>query len=120
MRQRQQKLLLGERSCNFRSQRRSIRRGEAVTSIRLENAFWEILSDFAKFHQMSRNELIWRLRDEVNEIDGTAKNVASLLRVACLHHLLATATNGAALQIERSLSADSVLGVAANALNQRG
>ena len=87
---RRQRLLSGDQLGGFRTRRRSIRRQGTVTSIRLENAYWDILSDFARAHQMSRNELIWKLRDEMTEIDATARNVASLLRVACLHYLLQT------------------------------
>jgi predicted DNA-binding ribbon-helix-helix protein len=80
-----------------------------VTSIRLENAYWDILSDFARAHQMSRNELIWKLCDEMMEIDATTRNVASLLRVACLHYLLQTAPDMTDLKITHVLPLDGSL-----------
>jgi predicted DNA-binding ribbon-helix-helix protein len=103
---RRQRFLSGEQLGGFQTRRRSIRREGAVTSIRLENAYWDILSDFARAHQMSRNELIWKLCDEMTEIDATARNVASLLRVACLHYLLGTAHDAADLKITHALPLD--------------
>jgi predicted DNA-binding ribbon-helix-helix protein len=80
-----------------------------VTSIRLENAYWDILSDFARAHQMSRNELIWKLCDEMTEIDARTRNIASLLRVACLHYLLLTTRGMAGLDVTHALPLDGAL-----------
>ena len=48
--------------------------------IRLENAYWSVLNDFAEEQNQTIGELVEKVRDE----DHQAKNLTSLLRVNCL------------------------------------
>ena len=63
---------------------RSVRLQGCVTSVRLENEFWEILDALAA-------SFISQLYSEVVEEKGEVSNLASLLRVACAVHLQQTA-----------------------------
>ena len=56
-----------------------------VTSVRLENHFWDILYAIAVREGMPINELLNKLNDEVAELNGEPpSNFSSLLRVGCL------------------------------------
>lgn len=44
---------------------RSLRLHGAVTSIRLENQFWQVLEEIAARDQMTTNQLITKLYDEI-------------------------------------------------------
>jgi predicted DNA-binding ribbon-helix-helix protein len=66
---------------------RSVRIGGVVTSIRLEQRFWQILEDIAKESQMTLPLFLTTLHDEVIERNGSISNFASLLRVVCTVHL---------------------------------
>jgi predicted DNA-binding ribbon-helix-helix protein len=81
--------------CLFRSQNpasyaaetRAVRVLGHSTSIRLEAAFWEILEEIARKEQMSVARFIGVLNDEVLAQQGEVANLASFLRVTCLHYL---------------------------------
>ena len=62
---------------------RSIRLDGHSTSIRLENAYWEILDEIAAAQDMTTPRFLSRLYDEVLELHGEVRNFASLLRVSC-------------------------------------
>ncbi len=62
----------------------SLRLGGNVTSIRLENAYWETLGSLAATRSISVNKLIAELCQGMVEARGCKANVASLLRVTCL------------------------------------
>lgn len=64
----------------------SIRLHGAVTSIRLENQFWQVLEDIAVHDGVSLNGLITRLYDELLAARGRIDNFASFLRVSCLRY----------------------------------
>lgn len=66
---------------------RSLRLQGSVTSVRLENEFWEILDDLALRQQLSTGQFISELYGEVMQTKGTVPNLASMLRVACAVHL---------------------------------
>lgn len=66
---------------------RSVRLQGCVTSVRLENEFWEILDDLARDQQLSTGQFISELYGEVLASKGVIHNLASLLRVACAVHL---------------------------------
>ncbi|SDL49463.1 Predicted DNA-binding protein, contains Ribbon-helix-helix (RHH) domain [Modicisalibacter muralis] len=66
---------------------RSVRLQGSVTSVRLENEFWEILDDLAAGQNLSTGQFISRLYGEVIADKGDVPNLASLLRVACAVHL---------------------------------
>lgn len=66
---------------------RSLRLHGAVTSIRLENQFWQVLEEIAARDQMTTNQLITKLYDEIVAYRGAIDNFASFLRVCCLRYL---------------------------------
>ena len=65
---------------------RSIRLQGSVTSVRLENEFWDILNEIAAGQNLTTVQFISELHQEVIEIRGEVPNLASLLRVACAVH----------------------------------
>lgn len=73
----------------YESRQRSIRIHGVITSIRLENAMWEVLSDIAVERNCTTNALISRLYDELTESRTEVSNFASFLRVTCVCHLVA-------------------------------
>ncbi len=81
--------------CLFRSQdpasyaaeTRAVRLHGHATSIRLEAAFWDILEEIARKEEMSVARFIGVLHDEVLAQQNEIANLASFLRVTCLHYL---------------------------------
>lgn len=71
----------------YESRARSIRLHGAVTSIRLENLYWDVLHEIATRDGMSANQLITKLYDELVEYRGAIDNFTSFLRVCCLRYL---------------------------------
>lgn len=71
------------RSRYARETRRMRLNGQS-TSIRLENAFWEIIDEIAASEGVSTPAFISRLHAEVLEVQGEPENFTSLLRCACL------------------------------------
>ncbi|MES1924984.1 ribbon-helix-helix domain-containing protein [Salinisphaera sp. T31B1] len=71
----------------YRSTTRSIRLQGCVTSVRLENEFWQILDRLAAEQGYSIAEFIGELYSEVLIDRGRVANLASMLRVACAIHL---------------------------------
>lgn len=66
---------------------RSMRIQGVVTTLRLENQFWDILQEIAEADGMTTNQLIAKLYKEVIELRGQVKNFASFLRVGCTRYL---------------------------------
>ncbi|MBC6439515.1 MAG: ribbon-helix-helix domain-containing protein [Rhodospirillales bacterium] len=66
---------------------RRLRLNGQSTSIRLENAFWDILDDIAANEGVSTPHFLSKLHDEVLELRGEPSNFTSLLRCACLKFL---------------------------------
>ncbi len=67
---------------------RSIRLHGHVTSLSLENRFWDILELMATKEDVSVATFITTLHDEVVQRYGEARNFTSLLRVACTTFLM--------------------------------
>lgn len=65
----------------------SVRLQGYVTSVRLENEFWEILETLAAAENMTASRFISKLYDEVVAEQGTVANLTSMLRVACAIYL---------------------------------
>lgn len=65
---------------------RSMRISGVITTIRLENLFWQTLSELAADNDMTTSQLITKLHEEVSEYLGEATNFASFLRVTCLSY----------------------------------
>ncbi|KAA0596396.1 putative DNA-binding ribbon-helix-helix protein [Azospirillum lipoferum] len=71
----------------YEARSRSVRIHGMVTSIRLENLFWNVLADIAAEQGTTTNRLILSLYDEVLEAHGAVQNLASFLRVSCVRYL---------------------------------
>ncbi len=67
---------------------RSVRISGAVTSIRLERRFWNILDELAESEQTSTGRFISTLQTEAYSLHGDISNFASLLRVVCTTYLV--------------------------------
>lgn len=70
----------------YEARSRSIRLHGVVTSIRLENLFWETLEEIATRDGMTTSQLIAKLYDELIAYRGRIDNFASFLRVCCLRY----------------------------------
>lgn len=71
----------------YASTTRRLRLNGQSTSIRLENAFWQVIDKMAKNDDMSTPVFISTLHSEVLELSGEPVNFTSLLRSACLKFL---------------------------------
>jgi len=71
----------------YESTTRSIRLRGFVTSIRLENEYWEILEYMAQEEGATVPQFISDFYDEVLEKRGEVKNLTSMLRVACVIYI---------------------------------
>lgn len=74
----------GQDPHRYASCTRRLRLNGQSTSIRLENAFWNILDEIAARDGMSTPTFISTLHSEVLELRGEPENFTSLLRSACL------------------------------------
>ncbi|MES2042042.1 MAG: ribbon-helix-helix domain-containing protein [Pseudomonadota bacterium] len=70
----------------YESRSRSLRLHGVVTSIRLENIFWNVLEEIAVGDGMNTNQLITKLYDELIAYRGHIDNFSSFLRVCCLRY----------------------------------
>jgi predicted DNA-binding ribbon-helix-helix protein len=71
----------------YESRSRSLRICGVVTTLRLENQFWDILAEIARNDGMTTNQLITKLYEEVMGFSGEVINFASFLRVSCTRYL---------------------------------
>ena len=71
---------------SYDSRTRSIRLHGVVTSIRLENLFWQVLEEIAQRDGMAVVQLIERLYDELVAARGEVGNFGSFLRVCALRY----------------------------------
>jgi predicted DNA-binding ribbon-helix-helix protein len=71
----------------YEARSRSVRIHGVVTSLRLENLFWDTLAQIAARDGMTTNQLIAKLYDELIEHRGEVPNLASFLRVSCMRYL---------------------------------
>ena len=71
----------------YESVTRSIRLQGFVTSVRLENEFWDILETLAADDGYSVSGFIGKLYDEVMSAQGSVGNLTSMLRVSCALYL---------------------------------
>lgn len=68
----------------YASHTRRLRLNGQSTSIRLENAFWQVIDKIAESDGMTTPIFISKLHSEVLELRGEPVNFTSLLRCACL------------------------------------
>lgn len=78
------KMFAGQDPHRYASETRRLRLNGQSTSIRMENAFWDILDRMADEEHMTMPAFISKLHSEVLNLHGEAKNFTSLLRSACL------------------------------------
>ncbi|MHB8145727.1 MAG: ribbon-helix-helix domain-containing protein [Vulcanimicrobiaceae bacterium] len=84
---------------------RSLRIHGVLTSIRIENLFWDVVTEIAARERVTTNQFIVKLHDEIIEERGEASNFASFLRVCCLRYLW--------MQPERSIDIEPMAGTSA-------
>ena len=78
----------------YESRTRSLRIHGVLTSIRMENSFWDMLTDVAAQEGLTTNQLIVTLHDELVERRNETTNFASFLRVCCLRYITLVARTG--------------------------
>ena len=78
----------------YDSRAHSVRLKGVVTSIRLENLYWAILAEIAQAHALTTSQLVSRLYEEMLDVRTAVPNLASLLRVTCLHYLSLRVADG--------------------------
>jgi predicted DNA-binding ribbon-helix-helix protein len=83
---------------SYEATTRSIRLHGVVTSVRLENLFWDTLEEIGARDQMSVPQLLSKLYDELLEHRGDIPNFTSFLRVCGLRYM--------ALQVEKRIPND--------------
>jgi predicted DNA-binding ribbon-helix-helix protein len=81
------RIFAGQDPGRYEGETRSLRLHGHSTSIRLERAFWDVLDEIAAIQGRSTAQFIAELHDEVLDLHGEIRNLASLLRCACLVHL---------------------------------
>jgi len=67
---------------------RSVRLNGFATCLRLEEVYWEVLSDISRINSCSINTLLSYIDREVHLRHGGVKNFSGLIRVVCVMHLL--------------------------------
>lgn len=85
----------------YESRSRTVRIHGVVTSIRLENMVWDVLSELAAQEGLTTSHLIARLHDEMLGHAGEVSNFASFLRITSLR-FLRVRQEGAARPAKRS------------------
>jgi predicted DNA-binding ribbon-helix-helix protein len=72
----------------YESRTRALRIHGVVTTVRLENLFWDVLQEIASREGMTTSQFAVKLYDELVSLRGeTPANFASFLRVCCLRYL---------------------------------
>ena len=97
---------------SYASRTRSVRLHGVVTSIRLENLYWEVLDEIGQRDGMGVVQLIEKLYDELVEARGEVGNFASFLRVSALRYMALQARQRIPMDVNvpiRSLNARTVL-----------
>lgn len=84
---------------------RSVRINGMVTSVRLENEFWDILFELARDEGVTTNKLLSLLYDEVYVLHGNISNFSSFVRVSCMRYIENRVAYERAAIIDRRLGA---------------
>jgi predicted DNA-binding ribbon-helix-helix protein len=71
----------------YEARTRSIRIDSVLTTIRLENLFWDVLADIAASEGKTTNQMIAGLHQELCGMRESIPNFTSFLRVCCLRYL---------------------------------
>lgn len=83
---------------SYEATTRSIRLHGVVTSVRLENLFWDTLEELGARDGMGVPQLLSKLYDELLEHRGDIPNFSSFLRVCCLRYMT--------LQVDQRIPSD--------------
>lgn len=97
---------------SYASRTRSVRLHGVVTSIRLENLYWEVLEEIGARDGLGVVQLIEKLYDELVEARGEVGNFASFLRVSALRYMALQAHQRIPMDVRvpiRSLDPGTVL-----------
>ncbi len=86
-------IFAGQAPERYSSTTRRLRLNGQSTSIRLENAFWEVIDQIAENDGVTTPVFISTLHSEVLELRGEPENFTSLLRCACLKFLEVSAAS---------------------------
>lgn len=79
----------------YESRTRSLRIHGVITTVRLENLFWDVLHEIAARESMTTSQFAVKLYDELIALRGEMPtNFASFLRVCCLRYLSMRKENG--------------------------
>lgn len=79
-------IFAGQDPARYQLQTRSMRLNGQSTSIRLENAFWDILDEMAQAESVTTPAFVSKLHDEVLKLHGEPRNFTALLRCTCVLH----------------------------------
>ena len=71
----------------YEARTRSLRINHVLTTIRLENLFWDVLSEIASREGKTTNQMIATLHEELFVKRDNSPNFTSFLRVCCLRYL---------------------------------
>ena len=72
----------------YESRTRSLRIHGVITTVRLENLFWDVLQEIAGRENLTTSQFAVKLYDELIALRGEIPtNFASFLRMYCLHYL---------------------------------
>jgi predicted DNA-binding ribbon-helix-helix protein len=81
----------------YESRTRALRIHGVVTTVRLENLFWDVLQEIANRENMTTTQFAVKLHDELLALRGEEPlNFASFLRVCCLRYLSTSAARNEA------------------------
>jgi predicted DNA-binding ribbon-helix-helix protein len=97
---------------SYASRTRSVRLHGVVTSIRLENFYWDVLEEIGQRDGMGVVQLIEKLYDELVTARGEVGNFSSFLRVSALRYMALQAHQRIPLDVNvpiRSLDPRQVL-----------
>jgi len=97
---------------HYEQRTRSLRIRGVVTSIRLENLCWDVLARIASKDQVTTNQLISTLYEEIIGRQGKVDNLSSFLRITCMRYL--------SLVAEQHEKDHLMMGVAARAAHWHG
>lgn len=76
----------------YESRTRALRIHGVVTTVRLENLFWDVLHEIANRENVTTTQFVVKLHDELVALRGEEPlNFASFLRVCCLRYLSTSA-----------------------------
>ncbi|HHB83859.1 MAG TPA: hypothetical protein ENK61_10410 [Devosia sp.] len=106
------KLFIGADPALWQSTTRSVRIVGQVTSVRLEDFFWDVLSDIAKRDGLTLGQILTRFYNESIEEGHDLDNFASFLRVCCARFLALQLTGDIPQSPQssiRALDAESIL-----------